>query len=59
MLHYHFYNTNDELKTYLNINKDQIQCIVGQDHLPFGSSQKPGLSDYADGVDTLKWLNKL
>ena len=59
MLHYHFYNNNDELKAYLNINEDQVQCIVGRDYLPFGSSQQPGLSDYADGVDTLKWLNEL
>ena len=59
MLHYHFYNNNDELKAYLNINENQVQCIVGRDYLPFGSSQQPGLSDYADGVDTLKWLNEL
>ena len=59
MLHYHFYNNNDELIAYLKINKDQVQCIVGLDYLPFGSSQQPGLSDYADGVDTLKWLNEL
>ena len=59
MLHYHFYKNNDELNAYLNKNEDYVQCIVGRDYLPFGSSQQPGLSDYADGVDTLKWLNKL
>ena len=59
MLHYHFYNNNDELNAYLNINENQVQCIVGRNYLPFGSSQQPGLSDYADGVDTLKWLNEL
>ncbi len=30
-----------------------IQCVIGHGGLPFGQSQKPSLSDYADGVDTM------
>ena len=26
-------------------------------YLPFGAAQCPGLSDFADGVDTMQWLN--
>ncbi|MCH2197845.1 MAG: acyl-CoA reductase [Flavobacteriales bacterium] len=37
-------------------NREQIQCIVGQGHLPFGSAQQPELWDYADEVDTLRFL---
>lgn len=59
MLYYHFYNSNHELKEYLNVNQDKVQCVVGGDYLAFGSSQQPELSDYADGVDTLQWLNNL
>lgn len=33
-----------------------VQCIVGKDYLPFGKAQRPSLTDYADGVDTMKFL---
>lgn len=36
-----------------------IQCIVGQGQTPFGAAQRPGLDDYADGVDTLQFLQGL
>lgn len=36
--------------------RDQIQCIVGHGHVPFGSAQCPGPQDYADGVDTMGFL---
>ena len=35
---------------------DRIQCIVGHGHVPYGSAQCPGPQDYADGVDTMKFL---
>ncbi len=35
---------------------DAIQCVVGMGNVPFGQSQIPGLTDYADGVDTMQWL---
>jgi hypothetical protein len=37
----------------------EIQCIVGKGYLPFGRAQQPGLEDYADGVDTMKFLQDL
>ncbi len=36
-----------------------IQCVVGQGNVPFGEAQKPGLEDYADGVDTMEFLKGL
>jgi len=37
----------------------EIQCVVGQGGIPFGQAQQPGLTDYADGVDTLQFLRGL
>jgi len=33
-----------------------IQCVVGHGQVAFGTTQQPALSDYADGVDTLRFL---
>lgn len=38
---------------------EEIQCLIGHGHLPFGTSQHPALNDYADGVDTLRFLLEL
>ena len=38
---------------------ESIQCIVGNKNTPFGQSQKPELFDYADGVDTMAFLESL
>ena len=59
MLNYHFYDSVSEVTEYIDNNKDNLQCIVGQEYIPFGLTQKPSLNDYADGVDTLRWLNEL
>lgn len=55
---YHFYKSEKELEALLSKNKENIQCIVGRDVLP-GKAQKPELWDYADGIDTVKWLSEL
>ena len=36
-----------------------VQCIVGEGGIPFGKAQHPALNDYADGVDTLRFLRDL
>jgi len=56
-VHYTFYTNVDELKTKLENN--DIQCIVGKGFTPFGKAQEPSLNDYADGVDTMKFLYEL
>ena len=59
MLYYHSYKSQEEITAYLEMHKDSIQCVVGPNYLPFGTAQCPSLSDYADNVDTMDWLNNL
>jgi len=54
-LNYSFYEDAGKIQAMLRENND-IQCIVGYDNTPFGIAQKPGLFDYADGVDTMQFL---
>ncbi|WP_426430534.1 acyl-CoA reductase [Winogradskyella sp. HB-48] len=60
---YEYYNTEEELKTKLQDDKDKIQCVVSKDftvnEVAFGQTQKPELWDYADGVDTVEFLLKI
>lgn len=55
-LHYHTYQHPADLQQHLSTHQAHIQCVVGQAYTPFGTAQKPSLSDYADGIDTLQWL---
>ena len=57
-LNYEFYSETDVLITTLK-NNPAIQCIVGKEFVPFGQSQYPAINDYADGVDTMKFLVNL
>ena len=59
MLHYHEYEAIDEVLSYLERNKQEIQCVVGDQFIPFGAAQKPSLVDYADNIDTMQWLRSL
>lgn len=64
-LHYEFYDSPDQLHEHLLNQKNQLQCIVSEKPLdalaivPFGSAQRPALTDYADGVDTVDFLLNL
>jgi hypothetical protein len=55
MLYYEFYDNKEELTAQLK-TKPEIQCIVGKGEIGLGEAQSPGLSDYADGVDTMAFL---
>lgn len=59
MVHYHFYESENELQNYIELHKEKLQVIVGKEYTPFGMAQCPKLNDYADGVDTIEWLSKL
>lgn len=54
-LHYCFYDHREETGRFLEGNP-AIQCIVGHGYTPFGKAQSPGLTDYADGTDTMAFL---
>lgn len=59
-LFYEYYDSMDGLMKKLERDKDRIQCVVGEnlgmESIPFGQTQKPQLWEYADGVDTMKFL---
>ena len=60
---YEFYEGLEQLKKHLLDQQENIQCIVSnadiEGAIPFGQAQIPNLWDYADGVDTLEFLNRL
>ena len=62
-LHYEYYTNLEELKQELSSHNEQIQCIVSNcaivNKIPFGKTQEPKLEDYADGINTLRFLEKL
>jgi hypothetical protein len=59
-LFYEQYNSEPELILKLTNDADKIQCVVSnietENTVPFGETQSPSLSDYADGVDTLQFI---
>lgn len=57
-LNYEYYDDSETLVADLMGNA-QVQCVVGEDLTAFGKSQKPALSDYADGIDTVEFLLRL
>jgi hypothetical protein len=60
---YEYYDDLELLKQHLKNDSEKIQCIVSNDlienSIAFGETQKPNLWDYADNVDTLKFLQSI
>ena len=60
---YEFYDDLEQLKNRLKADQEKIQCIVSnqlvENSIAFGQTQNPKLSDYADGVDSIKFLIEL
>ena len=59
MVHFQRYKEYSDVETYIETHVESLQVIVGKDFIPFGKAQAPGLTDYADGVDTMAWLGQL
>ena len=57
-LYYEFYDAHENPIDKM-ANKNELQCIIGKKHLPFGKSQVPGLFDYADDINTIEFLSQL
>ncbi|PWT72890.1 MAG: acyl-CoA reductase [Bacteroidetes bacterium] len=55
VLHFEYYKDIRKVEESLEGNED-IQCVVGNGRLQFGRAQHPGLKDYADGIDTVRFL---
>ncbi len=60
VLFYEKYSKLETVKSHLQEHGDHLQCIVSSSgisgEIPFGSTQTPALWDYADNVDTVKFL---
>lgn len=59
VVHYQFYKEKSDVERFLEDHSEKIQAIVGKGFIPFGGAQCPSLNDYADGVDTMKFLNSI
>ena len=64
VLYYQTYRMQANADTWLAARADKIQVVASAQgwlggSVPFGQTQRPGLSDYADGVDTMTFLTAL
>ena len=67
VVHFSYYQNTEEALRFIRERNTRLQCIVSNapflnDHplrVPFGQSQFPGPEDYADGIDTIKFLTSL
>ncbi len=63
MVHYERYQSIESVFETLLKDRDSLQCIASNEShpalpiVPLGSTQSPTLWDYADGVDTIEFLN--
>jgi hypothetical protein len=63
-LYFQYYSAIETLNDKLGTLADKIQCIASKDgfypaSVVFGNTQRPGLNDYADGIDTMAFLTSL
>lgn len=59
VLYFQYYKNKTEVENYLNLNQKNIQCVVGENHIAFGNSQKPIINDFADNINTVDFLLNL
>lgn len=60
VLYYETYKNESELKEKIESIQDRTQCIISKNGpVKPGQSQTPGIFDFPDGVDTLKFLSSI
>ncbi|MDY0197977.1 MAG: acyl-CoA reductase [Tenuifilaceae bacterium] len=64
VIFYQNYSSIESANEYIALHTDMLQCIVSSipsitNSIAFGKSQNPELTDYADGIDTIKFLSSL
>lgn len=64
VFYYEKYDSLEEVKEKLKAQEEKIQCVVAKEgvipgSVPFGAAQCPYPWDYADGVDTLRFLENV
>jgi hypothetical protein len=57
-IHYEKYSDSSKVIDTLK-ESTEIQCVVGHEQIPFGTAQRPSLYDYADGIDTMRFLTSI
>lgn len=63
-IYFEFYENQDDLREKINNTSAKLQCIVSAKgwfagSVDFGQAQFPELDDYADKIDTMKFLAEL
>lgn len=63
-IHYAYYDDQESLKRELQANEQKIQVVVSAKgwyggSIPFGTAQTPRIDDFADQIDTMKFLTAL
>lgn len=60
-IYYEEYDSEDTVRKQLAAAMDQLQCIVSnkQEDISFGETQAPELWDFADHIDTIRFLAEL
>jgi hypothetical protein len=63
VLFYQYYNEIQDVENIINSQSSQIQCVatgmdlkINNQIVDFGKTQQPELWDYADGIDTIRFL---
>jgi hypothetical protein len=56
-INYDYYNDFESVIS--NVDKEQLQVIIGHNFKLFGEAQRPSFFDFADGIDTMEFLSKL
>ncbi len=61
---YSVYKDRNDILEFIDQNRESIQIVIGNPNfikecIIFGQSQNPKIDDYADDMDTLKFLNQL
>lgn len=64
VVNFEVYQTMEEARIIVDQHRPDLQCMVSHKgqypgSIPFGTAQKPGISDYADGIDTLSFLKSI
>jgi len=64
VVYFEMYTTQSDLKKRIRQQQEKIQCMVSangwfEGSVPFGKAQLPELWDYADGIDTMRFLTEM
>jgi hypothetical protein len=63
-IYFEYYKTPESLRDKIVAQRDKIQCVVSKNSwlegsIDFGKAQSPNIWDYADNIDTMRFLTAL